>query len=119
MKKQLVLFYLLFLSVTAFAQKQTVTGTVTDVTKEPLIGATIIEVGNPTNGIVADINGHFSLTINHGGSIEVSFIGLVTQRLVGTTAPMTIILKEDAAMLDIDSEPKFSHWKLSLYKVLN
>jgi TonB-linked SusC/RagA family outer membrane protein len=100
MKKQLVLFCLLFLTSVAFAQKQTVTGVVTDVSKEPMIGATIIEVGNPANGTVADINGHFSLSIDHGGSIEVSFIGFVTQKLVGSTTPMTVVLKEDAAMLD-------------------
>lgn len=100
MRKELVLFFLLFVSAVAFAQKQTVTGTVTDVTKEPMIGATIIEVGNPSNGTIADINGHFSLSIEQGGSVEVSFIGFVVQKLVGTSTPMMVVLKEDAAMLD-------------------
>lgn len=57
MKKQLILFSLMLLSMVAVAQKQTVTGTVSDATGEPLIGATVREVGNLTNGTITNYDG--------------------------------------------------------------
>ena len=50
---------ILFIPVSAFAQNQrTVTGTVSDETGEPLIGATVKVVGEPI-GVATDIDGHF------------------------------------------------------------
>ncbi|MGV3600443.1 MAG: SusC/RagA family TonB-linked outer membrane protein, partial [Dyadobacter fermentans] len=66
------------------AQAQTtVTGHVTDnVTSEPLIGATVMEVGN-TNGTVTDANGKYDLTVtSENASIQVSFIGYQPQTVV-------------------------------------
>ncbi len=50
------------LSVTAVAQvqAQTVKGTVTDSTGEPIIGATVMEKGT-SNGTVTDFDGNFTL----------------------------------------------------------
>ena len=53
----------------AFAQSApTVTGTVTDQSGQPVIGATIIEQG-PTNGATTGVDGSYSLKLRGGGGI--------------------------------------------------
>lgn len=52
----------MFVPVALFAQS-TVSGTVYDADNEPVIGATVIEKGNPSNGTISDIDGKFSLTL--------------------------------------------------------
>lgn len=100
MRRFLLLFCMTLLSFALFAQNQTVTGTVTDATGDPLLGAAIREVGDPTNGTVTNFDGKFSFSVKAGAKIEVSFIGFSSQRLDAATTPMMIVLKEDAAMLD-------------------
>lgn len=93
MRKQLILFSLLLLSTGLFAQKMTVTGTVTDVTNEPLIGATVREAGNPTNGSITNFDGQFTLSVESGASVEISYVGFTTQRLAASSTPMVVVLK--------------------------
>ena len=100
MKKQLILFSLMLLSMVAVAQKQTVTGTVSDATGEPLIGATVREVGNLTNGTITNYDGQFTLSVAKGATLEVSYVGYTSQKLAAAGSPLTVVLKEDAAMLD-------------------
>ncbi len=100
MKKHLILFSFMLLSVMIFAQKQTITGKVTDVTGDPLIGATVKEIGNIANGTITNYDGQFTLSVNAGASIEISYVGYSTDKIKASATPMAIILKEDAAMLD-------------------
>ena len=100
MKKQLILFSLMLLSMVAVAQKQTVTGTVSDATGEPLIGATVREGGNLTNGTITNYDGQFTLSVAKGATLEVSYVGYTSQKLAAAGSPLTVVLKEDAAMLD-------------------
>ena len=54
----------------ASAQK-TITGTVTDASGEPLIGATVSLGG--TNGVVTDLDGNFTLSgVNNGANLTIS-----------------------------------------------
>ena len=66
-----------FITQGAFAQSKSITGTVTETTGEPLLGATIMVEGT-TNGTSTDFNGSFSLTVNQGDKLEISYIGYVT-----------------------------------------
>jgi len=79
-------------------QLTTVTGTVTDENGEPLIGATISEIGT-TRTTVTDINGHFSLRANGNSKIEISYIGYKTMT-VNAGPNLSIQLAEDNALLD-------------------
>ena len=63
--------------VEAVQQAKKVTGTVVDA-MGPVIGANVIEQGT-TNGVITDIDGHFSLEVQPGSKLEISFIGYVTQ----------------------------------------
>ena len=90
---------LLCFSVTALAQQLTVKGVVKDVAGEPIIGASVLVKGT-TTGVITDIDGNFQLDqVPSGGTVEISFIGYVTQQL--KAAPQLIVtLKEDTQTLD-------------------
>ena len=86
-------------SVEAVQQAKKVTGTVVDA-MGPVIGANVIEQGT-TNGVITDIDGHFSLEVQPGSKLEISFIGYVTQVIeVGNQTDFNIVLEEDNEMLD-------------------
>ena len=86
-------------SVEAVQQAKKVTGTVVDA-MGPVIGANVLEQGT-TNGVITDIDGHFSLEVQPGSKLEISFIGYVTQVIeVGNQTDFNIVLEEDNEMLD-------------------
>ena len=82
----------------AMAQTSTVTGTVTDANGEPVIGASVQEVGT-TRGTATDVNGRFSLKTSGKGKIQVSYIGYKTVTL-NQGANLSVVLEEDNALLD-------------------
>lgn len=86
---------------TSDLQDASVTGRVLDAKGEPIIGATIIEKGNKTNGTITDFDGNFSINVSDNATLEVSYIGYKTQTVkckIGSK--MTITLIEDTEMLD-------------------
>lgn len=77
-----------------------VSGTVTDNTGEPVIGANVVEKGT-TNGIITDINGTFTLSVSENATLQFSYIGYVTQEIpVRNQASINVVLLEDALQLD-------------------
>ena len=62
-------------------QSQVVNGTVTDQTGEPVIGASVLEMGT-TNGTITDVDGNFTLQVPEGTKLEVSFLGYKSQQIV-------------------------------------
>ena len=89
----------LFLTSSLFAQKVTVTGTVSD-NIGPMAGASVIEKGT-TNGTTTDLDGNFSLSVKPGATLEISSIGMATQEIpVGDQTRFNVILKEDTLFLD-------------------
>ncbi|MDR3251940.1 MAG: hypothetical protein LBT42_09810 [Tannerella sp.] len=53
------------------ANKKRITGAVLDDTGEPVIGASVVEKGSPTNGTATDVDGKFTLTVeNVGGGVK-------------------------------------------------
>ena len=58
----------------AFAQTRAISGTVVDSQNVPVIGASVMVVGQSTVGTVTDLDGKFSLNVPAGSSISVSFI---------------------------------------------
>ena len=84
------------------AQQQTnqVTGIVTDSNGEPIIGANVVEKGT-TNGIITDMDGKFTLTVPQGASLEISYIGYLSQTIaVKDKKELQITLHEDTQNLD-------------------
>lgn len=72
------------------------TGTVTDSSNEPVIGATVVEKGNTKNAAITDIDGNFKIKVANGKKIVVSYIGMVTQEVDAGTG-LQIKLQDDAA----------------------
>ena len=79
-------------------QLTNVSGTVVDENGEPVIGATITEVGT-TRVTATDINGHFNLRASGKGKIEIAYVGYKTVT-VNPGTNMNIKLTEDKALLD-------------------
>ena len=80
-------------------QAKTVTGTVTDVSGEPIIGANI-RIKGTTTGTITDIDGNFSIEAEPQSVIEVSYIGYLTQETVNNQKSIRFLLKEDTKTLD-------------------
>lgn len=83
------------------AQSQTirVSGTVVDqTTREPIIGANVVEKGT-TNGNITDLDGTFTLNVNRGATLTISYVGYVNQEIQASSSAMNILLKEDSQAL--------------------
>lgn len=84
----------------ALAQRITVEGIVTDSNGEPIIGATVIEKGNKTNGVVTDLDGKFSITVSEKKKVLViTYIGMKPQEVVSQPGKLLKVKMEDESQL--------------------
>ncbi len=98
-KAWLSLVMVLCLSFPALAQKITVSGTVTDPTGEPLIGASVLAQGTSA-GVATDIDGNYRLDVDANGTIVVSYVGYDTQTIaVAGRTTINVELKENSVVL--------------------
>ncbi len=88
----------LFLSVGVYAQNITVQGHVKDALGE-VIGASVVEKENPSNGTITDFDGNFSLSVPKDAILVVSFIGYKSQE-VAAAPNVVVTLVEDSELLD-------------------
>lgn len=80
--------------------KRSVTGTVSDMRGEPVIGANVMVKGTRL-GTVTDMDGHFALEVPEGATLQVSYIGYVDQSVeVSQQSVLEITLEEDTQALD-------------------
>ena len=90
--------FLLVTGMSAFAQLS-VQGTVIDAANgEPIIGASVLEIGT-TNGTITDFDGNFTLNVQPGAKLAISYMGYKTQELAAA-ASMNVLLGEDAELLE-------------------
>ena len=81
-------------------QSKQVKGTIVDDTGMPVIGANVMVKGT-TNGTITDMDGKFSLDVEEGATLVVSYIGFANQEIkVGKQTNLSIALKEDSKALD-------------------
>ncbi len=82
-------------------QKREITGTITDVDGNPVIGANVIEKSEISNGTVTDINGNFKLNVAENAVIHISYIGYLEQDINTTGKDVfNVTLQEDTKALD-------------------
>lgn len=80
-------------------QQKSLKGTVSDA-MGPVAGASVIVKGT-TNGTVTDMNGNFSLDVEKGDILQVSFIGYVSQDIKYTgQSSLNVNLVEDTQKLE-------------------
>lgn len=96
-------FLLLFLllSLTALQAQIKITGTVTDESKETVIGANVTVKGT-TIGTITDVNGKYTIEVpNQKAILSFSFIGYTTREIpVGKNKVIDVVMKEDGVMLN-------------------
>ena len=81
-----------------YAQK--VTGTVISGSdNEPLIGASVMVQGTKV-GSVTDLDGNFTIDAKNGQTLEVSYLGFITQKVKVNGQKLNITLQEDKHSLD-------------------
>lgn len=96
--KRIIILLLALMPLAVWAQV-IVKGTVKDDLGEVLVGATILEVNNPGNGTITDIDGKFSIKLKSSkAKIKVSYIGYASQTVTATNG-MVISMEADGNML--------------------
>lgn len=81
-------------------QERVVTGQVVDANGEPLIGVNVAVKGT-TLGAITDFDGNFSLKVQEGTELVVSYIGYEQQTVkIGKEQNLSITLKEDTQVID-------------------
>ena len=91
----------MFLSVST--AQVTVSGTVTDANDgQTLIGVTVIDVNNPTNGVVTDLDGSYTITLDDGSTtLRFSYTGSRTTDVpVNNQTTINLAMEQEIAALD-------------------
>lgn len=94
-----ILFCLAFAVSPAMSQTVAIKGTVVTADGEPIIGAAVIQKNAPSNGVVTDVAGVFSITVPSGAILTVSSIGYVSVD-VQAQKGMIVVLEEDNELLE-------------------
>ena len=100
-KKKIALAGALMFCVTSISA-QTVKGVVTDNTGEPIIGASVMEVGVAGNGGVTDIDGNFTVNLKgKGNKLKITYIGMKSKEVnVAGKTNITVKLEDEANSLN-------------------
>ena len=96
--KKLFLSSLILLTSTIMYAQSEIKGTVLDDLGETVIGATVLEKGT-TNGTITDFDGNFSLKVDAGKTLVISYVGYKSIEVPAQNG-MTVTLSEDAEMLE-------------------
>lgn len=92
---------LLVVSFTALAQNINVSGKVVDETGEPVVGASLVLVGNNTVYTMTDLSGAYSISVPSNGQLKVSCMGYQEKTVsVNGQKTLNIVLDSDSTLLD-------------------
>ena len=101
MRAALLFFIVAVISLGVSAQNVTVKGTVKDKTGETVIGASVVEKGNTTNGTITDIDGNYSLNVPSNATLVFSFVGMrPTEVQVKGQTQINVTMEDDTQTLD-------------------
>ncbi len=96
----LSIFAVLMFCVGAVAQGQRISGTVTDESGAPVLGATVSVVGT-TTATITDFNGQYEIRADKKATLEFSYVGLATQTIaVGGRTTINVVMKADAHQME-------------------
>lgn len=81
-------------------QQKSVSGKITDLKGEPLIGVTVLEKGT-TNGTITDFDGNFSLNLSTANAVlQFSYVGYKSIELAANKPMLNVSLSEDTEVLE-------------------
>lgn len=91
--------FIIYLFPTLFyAQGKVTEGTIMDEIGLPIAGANVL-VKNTQKSTQSDFNGNFSIEASQGETLEISFIGMITQQIQVSGAKINAVLKENKSEL--------------------
>lgn len=100
MRRTLSLLCVFLCSLCLFAQSKKVTGRVTDMAGEPIIGANVVEKGT-TNGVITDLDGNFMLNVSSEAILQFTYLGYATQEVsVADRSTINVQMKEDTKVIE-------------------
>ena len=100
MRLPLLLLFLSCLHLAVYGQARQVTGTITDEAGTTLPGVTV-SIPGTTRGANTDIDGKFSIEARPTDTLQFSFIGMLTQKIVvGSRTVFNVTLVSDVARID-------------------
>ena len=87
----------------AFAQGQRITGTVTDETGMPVIGAAVVVEGT-SRGTTTDVAGFYEIAASSDANLVFSYLGLQTQTVaVAGRSQVDVVLAADSEQIEESS----------------
>ena len=97
MKKQVLVLFLWFGTMASLIAQRTISGTITDDKKEPLIGASVLVKGTST-GTISDVSGAFSFSIPaNGTTLIISYTGYASKEIaIGASNNYNVMLEQEA-----------------------
>lgn len=102
MKQKLLttMFAVTCLASSSFAQTRQVSGKVTDADGKPISSASVSVVGEKTS-TQTDASGNFKISVKPGATLNVSYVGYVTQKVaIGNSTSLSIVLASDDTSLE-------------------
>ena len=99
--KLLSLLLMLMVSIAIQAQNVAVKGNVKDATGEPIIGASVVQVGNTSVGTITDFDGNFQLSVPSGAQLQVSYIGFESQTFAARPMVNITLSEENNTLNDV------------------
>src|SRR3989339_658971 len=100
--KKSILLVLLMTSITmlSFSQGITVTGQITDASKNALPGVTI-QIKGTTNGTITDFDGKYTINVQNTQTLVYSMVGMLTEEVqVNNQNVVNLTLIEDLKQLE-------------------
>ena len=89
------------ISLSVSAQNFSVKGVVKDKNGETIIGASVVEKGNSTNGTITDIDGNYSLVVSQNSTIVFSYVGMKTlEEKVNGRSRVDVVMTDDTQALE-------------------
>ncbi|MBM6890700.1 TonB-dependent receptor [Bacteroides caecigallinarum] len=98
---RLLTFLVAMISLSVSAQNFSVNGVVKDKNGETIIGASVVEKGNSTNGTITDLDGKYELVVSQNSTIVFSYVGMKThEEKVNGRSRIDIVMTDDAQALE-------------------
>ncbi len=99
-KKLFILLALSLMYVQVMMAQTKIGGVVLDEMSEPLMGASVVVKGSST-GVITDLSGEFSLAVNRGATLVVSYVGFKTREVkIPQTGRMKVVLESERITSD-------------------
>ena len=100
MKRKMSLLSLICLFTNILMAQTRITGTVTDVDKNPLPGVSVV-CKSTSQGTVTNINGKYTIEINKGNTLTFSLVGMQTQDVkIANQTIINVVMHESTIELD-------------------